>query len=103
MSSELEIAGKVAEAINNKDGGALAALLHADVVLDGPFPLGTKEGAEKASKALVRVAKLGVKAAAPETKGDVISSIIDSPAGKMQLIYTIADGAVIRMDVASPD
>jgi ketosteroid isomerase-like protein len=97
--STLEVATKFVEAFSAKDKAAVESLMTDDVVLDGPFPLGRKEGPKKAAGALMNVGKLGVKIETPELVEDAVVSQVKSPAGTMVLVFTATGDLVSQIDV----
>jgi hypothetical protein len=100
--STLEVATKFVEAFSAKDKVAVESLMADGVLLDGPFPLGRKEGPKKAAGALMNVGKLGVKIEAPELVGDEVVSQVKSPAGAMIIVFTSSGDLVSQIDVRQP-
>jgi hypothetical protein len=99
----LELANLAVDAVNARNREELISLMSNEVVLEGPFPLGTKRGPEKAAKMLIQVSKLGVKLTPPVARedGSVVCDV-DSPAGSMLLTFTSTDdGKLLRLEVRS--
>lgn len=100
--SALALANQFVDAFGAKDSDALVGLMSADVVLDGPFPLGNKTGPDKAASTLLSVGKLGVELRPAEDNGGTIESEVVSPAGAMILAFTSDGDKITRLDVRTP-
>jgi hypothetical protein len=99
----LELASLAVDAVNARNREELINLMSDAVVLEGPFPLGTKRGPEKAAKMLIQVSKLGVKLTPPIARDDgSVVCDVDSPAGSMVLTFTATDdGKLLHLVVQS--
>lgn len=100
--NDLELATAAIDAVTARDREHLAELMADDVILQGPFPLGTKRGPEKAAKMLIQMAKLGVKLSAPTSIAGVTTSTVNSPAGAMVLTFSVSGGKLHRLNVTPP-